>query len=164
MVDGRIYLTSGRKSLICALDPHRRDPALALLEGKAHALALVELPQAGMLHGADMHENIIATRIGRDEAIAFSRIEPFHHSGEGRTASGFRAWFGFLHRFHFDTFLTGLDRTWVIAAGLIHRRFAAYAHCAGNINWKKRCCGAANLQIGIHYKDNKKEKRKHFFL
>jgi hypothetical protein len=124
MVNGRIYLPGGRKCLIRALDSHRRHPALALLECKAHALALIELAQPGMLHGADMHKNIIAAGIGRNEAIALPGVEPFHDACKRWAGEriGFRTRLGFFYRFHFDTFLTGWNRTWVIAAGFNNRQ------------------------------------------
>ena len=63
------------------LDADGRHAALPLLKREADPLTLIQLAQPRMLHRADMHENIIAAGIRRNETIAFSWIEPFDHAG-----------------------------------------------------------------------------------
>ncbi len=70
-------------TLVRAFDPDRGHPSFALLQGKAHALPLIQLAQPRMLHSTDMHENIIAPFIGRDKPIAFAGVEPFDDSRMG---------------------------------------------------------------------------------
>jgi hypothetical protein len=105
------------------LNPHGSHAPLALLQGKAHALSLVQLAQAGMLYRADMDENIVPAGIRRYKTIALSGVEPFDNSREG----GLLAYIVILHRFHIDTFLTPeLNRAWVImpvtSAGIVRLR------------------------------------------
>jgi hypothetical protein len=101
--------TAGRGSMQ-PFNPDGRDAAFALLQGEAHALTLVQFAQASMLHGADMDKDIISAFIRRDEAIAFSGIEPFYNTGQH---SHIRPHIVVLHRFHLRT----LFLTWQYQAG-----------------------------------------------
>lgn len=90
--------------LMQPLDADGGNAAFALLQSEAHALAFVEFAQAGMLHGADMDKNIVSAFIGRDEAVAFSGIEPFYNTGQNGIILPRLV---VLHRFHLRTlFLT----------------------------------------------------------
>src|SRR5271168_942994 len=93
-----------RKSLMQAFDADRRHAAFTLLQGKTYPFTLVQLPQTGMLHGADMHENIIAAGIGGNEAVTLAGIEPLDDAGKRLLLRSVV----FLRRFHFDTFHAGL--------------------------------------------------------
>jgi hypothetical protein len=53
---------------------------VAALELEAHALALMEMPEARPLDGRDMHEHVLRAVLRLDEAIAFLGIEPLHGS------------------------------------------------------------------------------------
>jgi hypothetical protein len=75
--------------------------AFTLLKLETHSFAFIELAQPSVLHGADMHENIISPRIGGDEPVALAGVEPLHHARK----RSFGAFLVFLHRSHFDTFL-----------------------------------------------------------
>ena len=92
-----------------------RDAALALLQSEAHTLALVQFAQPGVLHRADMDKDIIPAFIGRDEAVAFSGIEPFYNTG---LYGCIGPQIIFLHRFHLRT----LFLTWCYQAGSFYNR------------------------------------------
>ena len=108
----------GRFSSAGAFDSDRRNPAFTLLQAKAYPLTFIQLAQASMLNRADMHENIIATGIRRNESVALTGVEPFYNAGEW----GALVRFILLYRFHFDTFsFRGGTPAWVINAGHFRR-------------------------------------------
>ena len=129
------------KSLMQALDADRRDAAFALLERKTHALTFVQLAQTGVLHGADMHENIVTAGVGGDKSVTLTGIEPFDDAGE----RFFLPYVVVLSRFHVDTFHTGL----VPGAGHYSRRsFPPTAVIKRNrrqTSIVKMCCIAADI-------------------
>src|ERR1700738_1787596 len=58
----------------------RRPSILLLLDLETEPLALVQAPQAGLLDRADMDEDILASGLRGNEAIALGRIEPLHRA------------------------------------------------------------------------------------
>ena len=93
-----IWLASG---LVETFDADGGNAAFTLLKGETHSFTFVQLAQPGVLHGADMHKDIISPRIRGYEAVALAGVEPLHNSSK----RAFGALLVFLHRSHFDTFL-----------------------------------------------------------
>src|SRR5215207_4740035 len=60
---------------------------VAALELEAHALALMEMPEARPLDGRDMHEHVLRAVLRLDEAITFLGIEPLYGSDRHRRPS-----------------------------------------------------------------------------
>ena len=59
----------------------RRDLALlAALEVEFQPRALIQIADAGTLHGRDMDENVLRAVIRLDEAITLLSIEPFYRA------------------------------------------------------------------------------------
>jgi hypothetical protein len=107
-------IRQAKNALMETFNADSGNPAFALLQGKAHPLALVQLAQPGMLNGADMHENIASASIRSNKPISFSGVEPFDNPGQ---RGAFRAVLVFLHRFHVDTFLGPSVRAFSLSAG-----------------------------------------------
>src|SRR5262249_49935628 len=72
--------SAGRRVVLLRLGEVYRGgtPVLLLLDFKAEFLSLTQTTQTGLLHGADVNEDVLPARLGGDEAIAFGRIEPFY--------------------------------------------------------------------------------------
>src|SRR6266478_5462239 len=44
----------------------------------AHLSALIEVAQAGLFHGRDVHKHVLAAVVGLNKSESLSRIEPLH--------------------------------------------------------------------------------------
>src|ERR1700694_5601049 len=47
----------------------------------AHLSTLIEVAQAGLFHGRDVHKHVLAAVVGLNQSKSLSRIEPLHSTG-----------------------------------------------------------------------------------